>query len=126
MASSLSQMDRPHPPSPRHYAVPVRHLPAMAAPYASQSTQNQAAWYKHMDLDHSQYRISHPGFIAQDHTHISLPPGSSRGWPVPTVVTVPVPPATASFLPMETGFGASAPPSVLWGVDTSDQPPNNP
>ena len=79
-----------------------------------------------MALDHSQERITHPGFIDHDHAHSYLPPGGSRGWPVSPVATVPVPLATASLLPTEIGFGASAPPSGLWGVDASNQPPRDP
>ena len=127
MAYYLSQMDRPHPPALRHSAAPGNHLLSMATPSASQATtQHQADWYKHMALDHPQERIYHPGFIAQDHSHSSLPPGGSRGWSVPPVFTVPVPLATSSLLPTDIGFGAIAPPSGLWGVDTSIQPPINP
>ena len=81
MASYIYQMDRPRPPAPRNSAAPGQHLPAMAAPYASQATQDQAYWYEHMALDHSQERISHPCFISHDHAHIYLTPGGSRGWP---------------------------------------------
>ena len=126
ISSSISQMDRPCPPAPRHSAAPVQHLLAMDAPSVLQATQHQAAWYDHMYLAHFQERIAHPGFIAHDHAHSFLPPGGSRGWPVPTMVTVPVPPAMSSLLPTETGFGASAPPSSLWGMDASDQPPSDP
>ena len=127
MASSLSHMDRPRLPDPRHSATPGQHLQAMAAPSALQATtQHQAAWYEHMSLPRSQERITHPGLIVHDHAHSYLPTGSSRGWPVSPVVTVSVLMATSSLLPTEIGFGASAPPSVLWAVDASDQPPRDP
>ena len=98
----------------------------MVTPFASQANQHQAAWYKHMSLAHSQERIAHPGFIAHDHAHSSLPPVGSRVWPFPPVVIVPVPLATPYLLPMETGFGASTPSSGLLVVDASDQPPRDP
>ena len=127
MASSLSHMNRLHLPSPRHSAAPGQNLPSMAAPSALQVTaQHQADWYKHMTLAHSQERIAHPGFISHAHAHSSLPPGGSRGCPVPPVVTIPLTPATASILPTEIGFGASTPPSGVWAVDASNQPPSDP
>ena len=126
IASSLSQMDRLRPPAPQNSDATGQHLPAMAVPSASQATQHQVAWYEDMALAHPQERIAHLGFVAHNHAHISLPPGGSRGWTVPPMFTIPVPPATAYLLPTETVCGASAPPSGLWDVDVSDQPISNP
>ena len=127
MASSLSNLDWTRPTAPRNSATPGHHLPAMATPSALQATtQHQAAWYEHISLAHSQERLANPVFISHYHTHSSLPPGGSRAWSFPPVITVPVPPTTVSLLPTAIGFSASAPPSGWWGVDASDQPPSDP